>query len=85
MAETPTHITTTDLDLVFFRAQDSDGRWITISAKNATSAQFDTWIKTRIEIQGPDLPWGYEERADICDLLYQDGELVILRRDASST
>lgn len=64
-------LTVDDLDRVFFRAQDEQGKWGAISAKDATDAQFQTWAESRIPIQGENASWGQEERADFCHTLYQ--------------
>ncbi len=75
-------LTSEDLDLIFLRAQDDDSaEWHSISAQEATNLQFDTWAKTRIEIQGEDAPWSPDERANFCNMLWQADALVMLKRD----
>ncbi len=76
-------VTVDDLDRIFFRAQDETGKWGTIDAKEATDIQFDTWIRTRIQIEGDTEPWSLEERADVCNRLWQRHELVMMRKDIS--
>jgi len=76
----PDPITPTELDLVYIRAQDEEGHWVSIHAGEATDQQFSEWAKTRIEIQGEETPWSPVERADFCDRLYQAGELHILKK-----
>ena len=72
-------LTPEDLDRIFIRAQDEHGKWSTISVKEATDRQFDTWAKSRLQIQGEDEPWGLEERADFCNQLWQAGALTMLK------
>jgi hypothetical protein len=74
-------LTADDLDRVCFRAEDEHGHWESISAKEATDKQFDTWAKSRIPIQGEDKPWSPVERADFCNMLWQVDSLVILKKD----
>lgn len=74
-------LTSEDLDLIFLRAQDEAGKWKSVSAKDATDTQFDTWAKTRMPIQGEDAPWPPAERADFCDALWQTDGLVMLKRN----
>lgn len=74
-------LTSEDLDLIFLRAQDEVGKWKSISAKEASDLQFDTWAKTRMPIQGEDAPWTPAERADFCNALWQAGGLHMLKRD----
>lgn len=75
-------VTVDDLDRIFIRAQDDDSAaWKTVSAREATDLQFDTWAKSRMQIQGDDLPWTLEERADFCNGLWQAGALHMLKKD----
>jgi hypothetical protein len=74
-------ITIEDLDLIFFRAQDADGRWGNVSVKDATDTQFDTWAKSRKPVVGEDGPWSLVERAQFCDGLWQAGALSMLKRN----
>ena len=74
-------LTSEDLDRVFLRAQDDQGKWVSISAREATDKQFDTWAKSRMPIQGEDAPWSPVERADFCNTLWQAGALHILKKD----
>lgn len=75
-------LTTDDLDLIFIRAQDDDSaQWRSISAKEASDLQFDTWAKSRIAIQGEDAPWTPDERANFCNMLWQADALVMLKRE----
>ncbi len=78
-----TPVTVDDLDRIFFRAQDETGKWIRVDAKEATDTQFDIWIRTRIQIEGGTEPWSLEERADVCNRLWQRHELVMMRKDIS--
>lgn len=73
-------LTADDLDRVFIRAQNEQREWKTVSAREATDQQFDTWAKSRMPIQGDDAPWSLTERADFCNQLYQQGELVVLKK-----
>lgn len=70
-----------DLKRIFFRAQTLDGHWVSIDAASASDAQFDTWIRTRIEVQGNSDPWDLTERLDVCNQLWQSGTLHILKKD----
>jgi hypothetical protein len=76
----PEQLTADDLDRVFIRAQ-VDGRYRSISAREATDQQFDEWAKSRVTIRGDAAPWDLAERADFCDRLYQQGALHILKKD----
>lgn len=74
-------LTKDDLHRVFIRVQDDDSmRWMSVSCKEASDLQFDTWARSRRPIQGPESPWSPEERADFCNQLYQAGALTILKK-----
>ena len=76
-------VTIDDLDRIFIRAKAGDSeRYVSVSVKEASDLQFDTWAKSRVEIQGEDEPWGLEERADFCNRLWQNGELVMLKKES---
>lgn len=74
-------VTVDDLYRIFIRAQDEQGHWHSISVKDATDKQFDTWAKSRLPIQGEDAPWSPVERADFCNTLWQAGALHMLKKD----
>lgn len=76
-------LTPEDLKRVFIRAQDEAGKWKSIDCYEATDTQFDTWAKTRIEIQGDDNPWSLNERVDFCDHLYQMGAVHVIKKGAT--
>src|SRR5256885_1480383 len=69
LMDTKETVTPDDLDRIFIRAQTPEGRWVSIDVKSCSDAQFDTWAKSRLPIQGEDAPWGLEERADFCNTL----------------
>ncbi len=76
-------LTVDDLSRIYFRTQDTEGRWGNVNASQATDAQFGTWIASRLAITGEDSnasPWLPEERADVCDVLVQRKELVLLKK-----
>jgi len=74
-------VTIDDLDRIFIRAKADDSeRYVNLSVKEASDLQFDTWAKSRVQIQGEDEPWGLAERADFCNRLWQNGELVMLKK-----
>jgi len=73
-------LTKNDLNRVFIRVQDALGRWANISCHEATDNQFDTWARSRMQIQGGFGPWSPEERADFCNQLYQAGSLAVLKK-----
>ncbi len=78
-------VTVDDLDRIFIRVQDDDSaQWLTINAKEASDIQFNTWAKSRMQIQSGDMPWSLEERADFCNLLWQANALAMLKKDAPS-
>jgi len=81
MSEPKETLTAEDMDRVFIRAQNDEQRWITVSVKDASDAQFVAWAATRMEIQGDDGPWSMRERADFCNQLWQAGALSILKKD----
>ncbi len=74
-------LTVDDLKRVYIRAQDEQGKWVSLNCEEATDKQFDTWAKSRLTIQGVDEPWGLGERADFCNVLWQSGALHILKKD----
>jgi hypothetical protein len=74
-------LTVDDLERVYFRAQEASGKWASINAKEATDHQFDTWIRTRIQVQGDNEDWPLEERAGVCTVLWQGDALHMLRKD----
>ena len=63
MEEQRETLTPDDLKRVYIRTQDESGKWVSINCEEATDRQFDTWIKSRIEIRGEDAPWSPQERA----------------------
>lgn len=73
-----------DLERIFIRAQTPDGKWDSISCAEATDEQFDTWIKTRMPIEGEDAPWSLEERRSVCDVLWQAGALSMIKKTVSN-
>ena len=73
-------LTSEDLNRVFIRAQQDDGKWVSIHAGEATDTQFDTWARTRMAIEGTEGPWSLAERADFCNQLYQQGALHVLKK-----
>jgi len=75
-------LTPEDLKRVFIRAQDEQGHWKSINCYESTDTQFDTWAKSRIEIQGEGT-WSLNERADFCDHLYQMGALHVIKKDVT--
>ncbi len=77
----PEPLTRGDLGRVFFRAQDDEGRWKSVSAEEATDAQFNAWVKTRFDYIGV-VAWSLVERADFCDLLQQRGGIVLLKKES---
>lgn len=83
MNEKPETLTAEDLDRVFFRAQDTEGHWKTVSAKDATDAQFEAWITTRINVHSdPGDPWTPEARVNILNIVQKQQTLYMLKKDA---
>jgi hypothetical protein len=74
-------LTIDDLERIFIRAQFPDGHWGSINVRECSDLQFDTWAKSRREIQGEYEPWDLVERADFCNTLWQAGALHILKKD----
>ena len=75
-------LTIEDLKRIFIRAQDGHGKWGTVSCFEATDLQFQEWIITRISVVDDDSsPWSLEERRDVCNILWQNGALAMLKRD----
>ncbi len=75
-------LTEHDLDRIYFRTQDEEGRYVNVNAQEAADKQFNAWAHSRVPIQGGDGPWSPVERADFCNRLYQEGALHILKKDA---
>ena len=80
MTEERETLTKDDLTRVFIRVQDDRGRYVNVSCKEATDAQFDTWARSRMPVLGGVGPWSPEERADFCNQLYQVDALHILKK-----
>lgn len=70
-----------DLKRVFIRAQDTAGKYVTIDCYTASDAQFDTWARSRITVQGEEEDWPLEERIRFCAMLYEAGALHVLKKD----
>lgn len=69
-------VTADDLVFVTFEVQG-----VSTNAREATDAQFNAWITSRMAITGEDnAPWPLAERADACDVLVQRRELVVQRK-----
>ena len=81
MSEEQEPITEEDLDRIFFRAQDEQGKWGAVSAKEATDAQFEAWITTLINVYSyPGDPWTPEARVNILRIVQQSQTLYMLKK-----
>ena len=76
-------LTKDDLNRVFIRVQNDDGSFSNVDCNCATSKQFDTWARGRMQIQGGFGLWSPEERADFCNQLYRAGALAVLKKDVN--
>ena len=81
--ETKEAVTVADLERIFIRAQTPQGRWVSINCTRATDIQFDAWIRTRIAVQGDDTRWEPQDRATVCDILWQAGALHMLTKEGA--
>lgn len=81
--ETPEALTIENLDRIVIRVQSNDlTGWTTISARDASDMQFEVWAQSRLDVRGSDGSWSLEERADFCDVLWRDGHLNLMDKDA---
>ncbi len=75
-------ITLDDLERIYFRAQDTAGRWKSVNAKEATDAQFEAWITTRINVLSePGDPWTPEARVNILKIVQSQQTLYMLKKE----
>lgn len=69
-----------DLSRVYFRAQDAQGQWVNVNARESTDEQFDRWIRSRIEVMGIHT-WSLAAHLIACDLLFQNGALYLVTKE----
>jgi len=70
-----------DLERIVFRTKIAPGHWENANAKDATDAQFEAWISLKLDIGGEPGVWLPEERAGVCDIVLQRGELAMLAKN----
>lgn len=84
MPEEQEPVTIDDLERIFIRAQDVNGHWGNINLKEATDAQFEAWITTRINIiSDPNDPWTPEARVNALRIVQQHQTLYMLKKDVN--
>jgi hypothetical protein len=82
MSEEQEQVTIDDLERIYFRAQDEAGKWKSVNAREATDAQFEAWITTRINIfSDPDDPWTPEARVNVLRIVQEQQVIYMLKKD----